>query len=78
MPVYVCVPEEYYASVYKEDCGFTELGEHVSMSFEPEYRRRYFVYRPSPEFPELLEPHKKESKSNRFDFGWGALRGSIK
>ncbi len=74
MPIYVCAPEDYYASVYTDDCGFTELGEHVSLSFEPEYRRKYLVYRPSLQFADLLETH----KPNRFDFGWGGLRGSNK
>ena len=77
MPLYICVPGEH-AKVFKSECGFTELGEHTSLSFEPEYRWKYLVYRPSPESIELLNRDKKGSKQNRFDFRWRTLKGSGK
>ena len=50
--------------MYKDECGFTELGEHVSLSFEPGYRWKYMVYRQSTHSAELLDTHKNDLSPN--------------
>ena len=74
MPLYACVSGDYCACLYKDECEFTELGEHVSWMFKPEYRWKYFVYRPDQRCVELLRAE-KGPRPNPFDFGWGAIRG---
>ena len=74
MPLYACVSGDYCSSLYKDECGFTELGEHVSLMFEPEYRWKYFVHRPSQQSIELVNAE-RGLRLNKFDFGWGAIRG---
>ena len=70
MPLYVS-SGEYRAQLYKDECGFSELGEHVSLILEPEYRWKYLVFRPCPQESNLANEGKE---SIRFDFGWRAIR----
>ena len=46
MPVYVFAAGEDCTWLYKEKCGFTEIGQHLSWSIKPEYTWKHFVFRP--------------------------------
>lgn len=38
--------QQQHLRLYKDECGFTELGEHVSLMFDPVYTIKYLVFRP--------------------------------